>query len=98
MSQFGDESVRRGTAPFQEGLCEKRAASGRETLASQAGRRAAPLPRLYSYANEQNSRQRSSARRIDVVGAPLRPRRASPAAHSPTHPETAIPLAARACG
>ena len=36
MSQFGDESVRGGTAPFQEGLCEKRAASGRETLASQA--------------------------------------------------------------
>ena len=36
MSQFGDESVRGGTAPFQEGLCEKRAASGRETLASKA--------------------------------------------------------------
>ena len=41
-------------------------------------------------ANEQNSRQWSSARRIDVVGAPLRQSQASPAAHSPTPPETAI--------
>ena len=35
MSQFGDESVRGGTAPFQEGSARS-AASGRETLASQA--------------------------------------------------------------
>ena len=89
MSQFGDESLRGGTAPFQEGLCEKRAASGRETLASKAAG-AAPLPRLYSYRKRAIPRERSSARRTDVVAAPLRPRRASPAADSRTHQETAI--------
>ena len=36
MSQFGDESVRGGTAPFQEGHARRSGASGRETLASKA--------------------------------------------------------------
>ena len=48
------------------------------------------MPRLYSYRQRAIHRQRSSARHIDVVGAPLRQSQASPAAHSPTHPETAI--------
>ena len=48
------------------------------------------MPRLYSYRQRAIPRQRSSARRTDVVGAPLRQSQASPAAHSPTHPETAI--------